>query len=203
MEFNGEYNLDTIIGIAGFIGSLFSAYWWKYNNVKTKLQESHYRYEHTLLLQKSSFETKYKSSLSSLIKWVEQLYTNSTRLHNYSRHITIALLYSFMIFLLFWVLGASGSIGSIAVLKDDITIGQKLVTFFFFVIYILLIYILLKYLPKWTNYLLKKLPFKVENNQFLKILIITFIVISTVGGVVRSRRSRNRSSRSRSRSSRA
>lgn len=95
----------TLEIIVGLITSLFGAYLWKYKNTKAKLQESHYRQQHILLLQKSSFEAKYKSTLYSLVRWIESIYTSSTWILNYSRHITIALVYSFMVFVFFGYLG--------------------------------------------------------------------------------------------------
>jgi len=154
MQFDNTYNIEIIIGL---ITSLFGAYWWKYNNVKTKLQESHYRYRHTLLLQKSSFEAKYKSSLSSLIRWVENIY-NTTLLLNYSRHITLALIYSSMVFILFWVLGASGSLGETPLLDDTVTLQNKITILFIFTLYITLIYLFLTNIPKSINYLITQLP---------------------------------------------
>lgn len=177
MHFDGTYNIEIILGL---ITSLFGAYLWKYNNIKTKLQESHYRYRHTLLLQKSSFEDKYKSSLSSLIKWVESIYNNSTLVLNYSRHITIALIYSFMAFILFWVLGASGSIGDVLLLNDNLSLQEKISILFFFILHTTFIYLILKYLPKWVNHLLAKLPSKLQKSQFFKTFSIAFILTIAV-----------------------
>lgn len=173
-------NLKLIIGI---ITSLFGAYFWKYKNTKAKLEESHYRHQQTLLLQRSSFEEKYKSTLYSLIGWIESIYNPSTWILNYSRHITIALIYSFMVFTVFWTLGASGSLGSIEIFSGSVSLQSKIITLPFFLFYILLLFYLYQDIEKWSDFIIKKLPKKLQLFHFVKIFIITLIVILVVGGV--------------------
>jgi len=110
-----EVDLKIILSI---VGSFFGAYFWLYNNTKTNLQQKLYRDKKVKLLESHTFEEKYKTNLQSLINWIDNIYNNSSLIQNYSRHVTIAMIYSFMVFLLFWVLGADGKISSIKIINN-------------------------------------------------------------------------------------
>ena len=111
--------VEHINQIVTMLGSLFGAYYWFYSNTKSNLEQNIYRAEHIKRLENHGFEESYKTTLGSLLSWLDNIYDNSTLIQNYSRHITTALLYSFMVFVVFWVLGAEGTIGSQEILKNS------------------------------------------------------------------------------------
>ena len=178
-----EIDLKVILSI---IGSFFAAYFWLYNNTKTNLQQSLYRKEKISLLEAHTFEQKYKTSLQSLISWLDNIYNNATFIQNYSRHITIALLYSFMVFLLFWVLGAEGKIGTIEVLKN-ISTEKRVTSFILLTLYILFIYIIYNKATALMNYITKRVPKNLQESNIVKnfIIMLGMGVVMGLGGMIR------------------
>jgi hypothetical protein len=173
METEFKLTLEIIIGL---MGSLFSIYFALYYNTKTNLKQSLYRKNKISVLEAHTFEEKYKTNLRNLIAWIDNIYNNSTLIQNYSRHVTIALLYSFMVFLLFWVLGAKGEIGTILILGETST-SNKLQTLAFFIIYILAIYLLYNKLTNLIEFIMKELPAHLQQNNILKMFITLLVVI--------------------------
>jgi ABC-type multidrug transport system fused ATPase/permease subunit len=153
----------TIELILSVIGSLFGANYWFYNNTKTNLQQEAYRAEHIKLLAQHGFEQSYKNSLRSLLSWLDNIYDNATVIQNYSRHITIALLYSFVVFILFWVLGAEGTIGLQEIMKN-IPTDKRIITFITLSLYLIFLYFFYTRATTFTNFMVKRLPSKVQEN---------------------------------------
>jgi len=181
-----EVDLKVILSI---VGSFFGAYFWLYNNTKINLQQKLYRDKKVKLLESHTFEEKYKTNLQYLINWLENIYNNSTLIQNYSRHIMIALLYSFMVFLIFWVLGAEGKIGSVEILKETTTLN-KLKALAFFVFYISLIHLIYNNFTKLVEFIIKKLPKDLQKNNIIRMIItlgvgvagVIVVIVLIIGG---------------------
>ncbi|CAA6825403.1 MAG: Unknown protein [uncultured Sulfurovum sp.] len=177
-----EMDLKVILSI---VGSLFAAYFWLYNNTKTNLQQSLYRKDKIKLIEAHTFEEKYKTNLQGLISWIDNIYDNSTLIQNYSRHVTLALLYSFMVFILFWVLGSEGKVGTLEVM-GNITAEVKIKIFIVFTLYILFIYFFYNKANDLINYLIKKLPERSQKSNIIRniITLLGVVGVVVVGGVV-------------------
>lgn len=115
MEIEFKLTLEILIGL---IGSMITTYFIFYKNIKSNLQQSIYREEKIKLLSTHKLEQKYKISLKYIISWLDSIYQTSSFITNYSRHITIALCYSFFIFIIFWLLGTEGKVGSIQIINN-------------------------------------------------------------------------------------
>jgi len=137
----GFINLDNILKILTLISSIIGAYVWLFKNYYSKhLQEKIYRNEIIKSLNNKQFDEYYKFNIQKILKPIDSFYVNNRLIFIFSRHILIALLYTFLILLFFWLFYGESFYIFTENIFPTLNLKNRLIVFIFYLFLLFIIF---------------------------------------------------------------